>query len=423
MKKLNRENWVPAALIASAAVAAGSIGISLYTTPTKAPQQVVAATPTATPEPSTSCFGFSPPLLFDTSDNGSADPGNPRVHGLTDMSWYGQPLIAYSDGNEIALQKINDPLDPGPPKYSRFKVPPAGDRDYGLFGFSVCDDCRYVFAGYEMQGAVIADIGTNPYSPMWTDFKYFPQSGNVGGFTYKSGDAQYLVAMRLPGGTCPASNAVLWRIDGTDTRAQIACLGEYTVSGGLQLDATNVLLGDTALRLRGYTVQPGGLVSTGVVLDGRLETQHGASYDHSTHMLATVVYGVVKVWDMSQPTHPRLVISQNTGSSRALLCALKWPYLWVGQIGGSVSRAFSVANGTSLEEIGTSFWDPTMPWNSYNYQGDEDALFTGGGGFLFVSRFSVLERFAVSDACLNPSSVFRDGFESGGATFWTERIP
>ena len=106
------------------------------------------------------CLEFSPPVLFDTSGDPTASPDNPRSRGAEVFSWGGHQYLLHGTGNELQMFQVDDPEQPGPGRDSNFHVPPYGDRDYNLFNFSVCDNCRFGAAGFDVQGLVLWDFGT-----------------------------------------------------------------------------------------------------------------------------------------------------------------------------------------------------------------------------------------------------------------------
>ena len=60
------------------------------------------------------CFEFDPPLLFDTSDNSTASPYNPRVMGIKLFYWNGKTNLIYNTGNELSIVDISNPTSPQP---------------------------------------------------------------------------------------------------------------------------------------------------------------------------------------------------------------------------------------------------------------------------------------------------------------------
>ena len=82
-------------------------------------------------------FELDLPLLFDTSDNPTASPENPRAHGLEIFFWDDQQHLIFNTGNDLQLSNIAEPHNPTNTSVSDFGVPPLGDVDYNLRGFSV----------------------------------------------------------------------------------------------------------------------------------------------------------------------------------------------------------------------------------------------------------------------------------------------
>ncbi len=380
----------------------------------------------------TPCPSLVLPLLHDTSDNPDGVPWNPRALGVLRWQRDGEPYLIANLGNDLAMWKINNPAAPGPKAESHFGVPPFGDRDYNLFSFDICDGCRLGIAGFDAQGMVIWDSGTLVGHPRLSVSKYHPSASGIGGVTYMAGGSEYLIARNLPGSTC-SGKPTLWRIWGLGDadREVVQCLSAGTQAigcdGGYRLsDATGdyVVVADQSRRGWLFRILADGqLAYTGVYYMAPTSTGHGLAYDPEHHLVASA-FGHVRLYSTADEGlgNPVLVADWEPETAHVTsLVALKWPYLLVGPTAGQV-YAYSVADPANPVRVDEVFWSASQPWNSYDYAQFRDAVFTDDGGWMFLARFSVLERFAVSGSCIvppePPAAIFSNGFESGDTSAW-----
>ncbi len=357
------------------------------------------------------CLEFTPPLMFDTSDNTSAHPLNPRIHGLSQMQRGDDRYLIGNIGNRMALWKITDPAHPGSENRSIWMVMPTGDRDYSLFNFSVCDNCRYGVVGAEAFGTVIWDFGVGP-TPTFSSYNHLVSWGNIGGFTYSSGGDQYLVLNNHPNG-CTGNKAGVFSIDGITTGDQTLnqCLesssgGGFVVYGGLQL-GDYVYIVDANMVVRIYHIN-------GSQLDYHSEPLyafwlHGRGIRVDGDRLVTSSPMGTWVYDVSDPANP------------VELATMTMPIGYANVAGISDSGILTASKGTGTgiwfwkngSIIDQSFWDISHPWNSYPRSSNWDVEMVGE--WMYLARFSVLEKIHVCN-----DLIFADGFETGDTSKWGE---
>ncbi len=374
-----------------------------------------------------SCASYSPPLLFDTSDNPMGTPWNPRAIGVRVWNRNGSEYLIANVGNELKLWNVDDPENPGVPEQSNFDVPPFGDRDYNLFGMDVCDECRFGIAGFDAQGAVLFDLGQG--APTFAHMQYYPDAPAIGGLTFMLDGIEYLVANNLPGG-CSGS-PTLWRIWGVHDgeREVVDCLSAagqaIGIDGGYRLsDATGDYLVIADQTRQGYLfrIDPGpALTYTGTWFYAPTATGHGLAFDNG---LLASAFGTVRLYNVSAGlASPQLVAEWQPETAHTVsLVALAYPYLWVAVTAGNL-YTYEVTDPTSPNLVDVSFWDPAQPWNSYPYSMNRDAAFTSDGRWLFLARFSVLQRFRVTQDCMQYTVIFADGFESADPSAWSVAVP
>ena len=385
------------------------------------------------------CLEYVPPPLFDTSWNPLPSPDNPRSRGAEVFTWGGHQYLLHATGNDLQLFNIDDPSLPSAPVDSDFQVPPYGDRNYNLFNFSVCNDCRYGAAGYDVQGLVLWDFGTGA-EPVFVDQERWVDSGSIGGFTFSYGGQQYLIGRVSP--QCQGNALVTFDGIHPGDLGFVQCITDVggvpnPVDGGFWLDDTvpgdevvgSVYLLDSSTRdIHMYSVRIRGghpsLTPEGAVIKAVWIIDHGMDLAIDPPApwppFAVSAYNDgLKVWDLSDPVSPVLIATHPLPFMVAANSVeLVYPYLYVGTMGtvDLGSGHFYNLSTHGLDEVDPDFWDPIQPWNAYPYMSNKGGAFSRDGKWLFLSRYSVLERFHV--LC-----VFGDGFEGGGTEAWTVTVP
>jgi len=387
------------------------------------------------------CLTYSPPPLFNTSSNPEADPSNKRSQGITWMTFAGHRYLVHNTGNNLAAIRLDDPLNPGPTSSSNFRVPFSSDRDYQLFNFSVCDNCRFGGAWFDMDGSVLFDLGELS-SPTFSSKKY-PDAGGMGGFTFKHGDQQYLIGRRWLEG-CIGKDA-LYTIDGTHPE-DLALLRCVVDSAGVPVQVLNghYLPGSPAYLYlvttagagkvevyevsgsgAGLTLTPRGSPFSATWIRGR-----GVDIDLSTPLgpLAAVANSSgTSLWSLSNPAAPTKLAQWDPWPAYDMnSCALQYPYLWVATKPASstgTQHTYDITDPSAPVEVAFPFWDETNPWIAIPYSTNYESVFTADAAWLFMSRYSVVLRVAVDDAQCRPHPVgiFADGFETGSTEAWAGR--
>jgi len=365
------------------------------------------------------CLEFSPPLLFDTSGDPSASPFNPRSRGAEVFSWGGHQYLLHGTGNELQLFQADDPPVPGPARDSSFQVPPYGDRDYNLFNFSVCDDCRFGAAGFDVQGMVLWDFGAGT-SPAFSGSRRYVDSGTIGAFTFSWNGQQYLIARVSP--QCQGNALVTFDGINPEDLALVQCVTDAAgvpipVDAGFWLDdpvpgddvVGFVYLLDSSDRdVNMYSVRIVGghprLTAEGAVVKAVWILDHGfdvvADPPEPWAPFAVSAYTTgLKVWDLSDPTAPYPIFS---GTLPFLVAAnsveLRYPFLYVGTmhtVDTGSGHFYDISNPFEPREVDPEFWHRSQPWNDFDYMSNKGGAFTLDAEWLFLARYSVLERFHV----------------------------
>ena len=77
---------------------------------------------------------------------------------------------------------------------------------------------------------------------------------------------------------------------------------------------------------------------------------------------------------------------------------LAYPYLYVGTmhtVDTGSGHLYDISNPFDPQEIDPEFWYADQPWNDFDYMSNKGGAFTPDGEWLFLARYSVLERFHV----------------------------
>ncbi len=353
------------------------------------------------------CLEFTPPLMFDTSGNSSAHPANPRIHGISQMEWKGKNYLIGNIGNRMSRWDITDPANPGTQSRGPIFAWPTGDRDYTLFNFGLCDDCKYGIVGAEANGTIIWSWGTSSV-PLFSTFNHYVDWGNVGAATYMSGSDQYIVVNNLPN-KCSGGKAGVFRIDSLTSQPRVQCLsnttgGAFIVHGGLVIGEYLYLV-DANMVVRIYHIN-------GSQLDYHSEPihafwVHGRGIRVSEDRLVTATPLGTWVYDVSDPAAP------------VELAEMTMPIGYANVAGISDFGILTASKGTGTgiwfwkngSIINQDFWDITHPWNSYPRSSNYDVEMVGE--WMYFARFSVLEKIHICN-----DLIFADGFETGDTSKW-----
>ena len=182
----------------------------------------------ATEASAQACFEHIRNLNYSPT-NCSAQPEIDRVFRLQTITWKGHEYLFVDEGNEIKIHNIDDPLNPGSGGSSFFNIQNVGDSDYDMVSFSVCDECRYGIANYK-AATVLFDLGTGATPTFADESKDFSANLIQGGFTFKIGTQQYLVAASLGTNPCANNKSGLYQFNGVED-ADIPLLECLDVAG------------------------------------------------------------------------------------------------------------------------------------------------------------------------------------------------
>jgi len=260
---------------------------------------------------------------------------------------------------------------------------------------------------------VLFDLGTNP-NPLLFPSHYYDDVANIGGLVFEHGGQEYLVANRFPG--C-SGTAGLYRFNGLELAdlELVQCLtagsSNIDISGGFYLGDDGdayVYAVDTGDNGHVFAVTSGPtvvLTYLGTPFHAPLDWDQGLALDTDAGLAATARNGIIALYDITSPASPVEITSWRPDpAARYSSVALDYPYLWVSERGLRETLMYSVRRPTLPERIAEDFWEyegaGAQPWNTYPCMDNRHAVFTDDGAWLFVARFSVLERFQVLDTCL-----------------------
>jgi hypothetical protein len=300
-------------------------------------------------------------------------------------------------------------------------VEPFGDRDYNLYNFSVCDDCRYGVASLDVQGTVLFDLGMSP-EIYFLDTRAHPAAQNKGAFTFKHDEQQYLLINGLPGGC--SGTATLYKFDGIllENLTQVDCLTDhigsgFVVNGGFYLSNESgtflyIVSGSSSVSI--FWVDDSGptleLIYLGTPTHAGMVRGKGIRVDQANGLAATASNYGTKLWDISTLDQPVELASWSPHPTTSMnVAAIRYPYLWVAKTGENKPFTFETMDPTHPRSMSQDFWliDAAHEWNTYPYSFDVDAVFSNDGTALYVGRYSVLEVVSTTDCVpVPPTAAF-----------------
>jgi len=397
----------------------------------------VVLTGNAGAQPTPECLLALEPLLEDTSDSCIGHPTNPKFFDTSTFLWNGRPQLAVNIGNEIQLWDISDAANPFEGDLSDLGVDNQGDSDYDLLNHSICDDCRWGYATFKI-GNVIFDLGTDSSFPDFTTQHLYPTNAeSLGGFMFKVGNQQYLLANFLPK-DC-GGDATLYRVNGIhdDDFQKIGCVdvpgydGKILNGAHLFKDGTHyVYLGMGNRQIYIYQVQEiGGTINLQFAnqpIDFRafLTRGKGLGIDKASELAVTALSnGGFRIWDISNPAEPvELAHVPYTADFNVNTAAIRYPFVWVAhKLYGGTSKTYNIEDPSNPVEMDPNFWDPSQPWNSHGEECEwpQGASFSDDGYVMYLARYSVVQMIDFSFC----PSVFADSFESGDTSAWSAVAP
>ena len=349
-----------------------------------------------------------------TSDDCTTTPSNDRFFALAGFEWNGTPHYVLNRGNELEIYDIDgsNASQPDAVATSSFNVPHAGDNDYDLLSFSVCDECEYGSANFR-GGLMVFKIISHSGQPLFNIDRRWPEANTTyGSFVFEHSGSVYLLANGISG-TCSDGSAGLFRISdsgSTINLQQLSCIdgpggAPVQVLGGVSIFAgtTQYLwLGDSSNRIQIYRVDSGPSltrVGPSQQIRANLGLGRGLDVDHEAQ-IAVAAYTTtgVHLFDVSDPSSPTELWSYTGDTVNRV--AVRSPLLWTGQQGSVYhSHSWDISNPSSPVELDTDdggFWHPDNDWNDYPCQYDHDAVFHPDGDYLYIARYSVTQVFDVS---------------------------
>jgi len=361
---------------------------------------------------SQACFDHIRNLNYSPT-NCSAQPEIDRVFRLQTITWKDHKYLFVDEGNEIKIFNIDNPFNPTSVTTSFFSIPNVGDSDYDMVNFTVCDDCRYGMANYK-AASVLFDLGTASTPSFVAEYKNFSANLIQGGFTFKYGVQQYVVAASLGSSPCANNKSGLYEFNGVDEAGNplLECLdvsGSGTeIVNGLYLESANLpvlYMADRFDRFRIFQIQPSptfGLdyVGNGGIDRANMARGYGAAADEAAGLMAVANAGGLFIYDIGHTSgSPASPILRSTTTLPALgnanAVAVKYPIVHVSQqYAADAPLTFDVSNPSSPVPLDQNFWDPSYPWNNLGAcMWNNHAVFSLDGSALYLSRYSVLQVF------------------------------
>jgi hypothetical protein len=380
-------------------------------------------------------------VLLDTTSNCVSSHLRERAFTTETFLFGGSEYMMLNRGNELGIYRISDADRLHPEHVDGFDFWPlfgtAGDSDYDLMNFDVCDDCRYGVIDHKVAGVVLFDLGTGsePAVRDWAKYGIL----NQGSVTFKVGTQQYVIAVGIDGNCGNASG--LWAINNIDSPTFLQCLevdgAPFKVSGGVSFKhstGTYLYLGGgnlgdarvfqasgtgTGLRLT-HTATPAGMKGR----TGQL------SVDPNYNILASAVFAdrVVRFWDVAtNPADPTpktdWTLPATAGSVKLASASSSSPLvMWISAAGWlNATRTFLIDPVNGPEPFDNDFWtDTSQPHNEFQRcVPDMDGSLSRDGSALYLSRYATQQVFdlsqcmgptpAVADVTVNPSTVFPGG--------------
>ncbi|MEX1310213.1 MAG: hypothetical protein AB1Z65_07340, partial [Candidatus Sulfomarinibacteraceae bacterium] len=352
--------------------------------------------------------------------NCSAQPDIDRVFRMQTITWNGHKYLFLDEGNDIRIFNIDNPQNPDALTSSFFNVPNVGDSDYDMLSFSVCDDCRYGIANFK-AATVLFDLGTGSTPIFGATHKNTEATQVKGGYTFKYGGQQYLVASSLGSAPCSGNDSGLYQFNGIDEAANplLQCLdgsdGPPQIANGLKVEGTNppvFYMSDTFDRVNIYRVRTSptfGLdhLGNGGVERANMQRGYGIAFDEAAGLMAVAAFGDLKIYDIGynsgSPVSPVLLSQPLIGMPNANAVALKYPIVHVAtQYSSDPPLTFDISTPTNVVPLDQAFWDPTQPPNNLGIcVWNNHAVFSDDGAAMYLSRYSA---FQVIDptACSGP---------------------
>ncbi len=391
------------------------------------------------------CQNFTSVLLtylnYDRDKWCVASPQRDRAFGAETFAFGSGEYLALNRGNTLAIYEITGDYASGPRKIDDFNLYPlygtAGDSDYDLMDFDVCDGCRFAVIEHKVASTVLVDLGSGAFP----NFSGHSSNGvlKLGSMVFRDGGQHYLVAARLGG----CSGSGLYAVDGVNDYTLLQCLevggqpvttsggrGYWSPNGGTHVFLGTGIFGDQTvifkasgtghqLRLE-HVGTPPGMVSINDALDIDPHHKLAVSADFRNNR--------VTFWDVQNPAQPVLKSSWtmegvNAGAvSLGSASAASPLVLWTARLGfTNSSQTYLVDPVTGPEPMSNGFWaDLEEPHNDFM----DCVLDTGGalapdGSALYLSRYAVHQVFdlsgcmgpvaAVADVAVGPSQVFPGG--------------
>ncbi len=369
-----------------------------------------------TTEAQTSCFAYQQSLV-DTSDNGNASPFVDRPIGAETIQWNGGEFLISNLGNDLRAWRMTAPTSASLVASSDWHpnpVPSDGDVDQNMFGFSVCDDCRYGFAAYRNMGSVVFDMGTGS-TPGFGSMTYYSNANTLGGVVFKVGAEEYLIAPDLDSGL----GTKLYRMQGTDL-SNLTALADVRLPSGANV---SVRKGEaygryvyiaTSSGVRQVVIVDAGTPSSPVTV-GFTPCANAAfplSVDQANGYLAVAKGGTspgIEIYDISgDPMGPSLVGQINTPAGIHSV-TIQYPYLFASSNTTNYQNVWDISVPSSPALIDDDFWNNT----SYTWNGGDgtvggittyQAAFHSSGEGLYVARFTQLQVHSVACTAVQPTA-------------------
>jgi hypothetical protein len=375
---------------------------------------------TASKASSQACFEHIRNLNYSPT-NCTAQPEIDRVFRLQAITWRGHKYLFIDEGNEIRIRNIDSPLNPINTGTSSFNVPNVGDSDYDMVNFTVCDDCRFGMASFK-AATVLFDLGTGLTPSFVAVHKNFTANLIQGGFTFKVGTQQYLIAAGLGAAPCTNNTSGLYQFIGINEAGNplLECLD----IGGTGTDILNGLfvgsadppvlyMSDRFDRFRifqTHTSPTFGLdyLGNGGIVRANMARGYGAAVDETAGLMAVANSGDLFIYDIGHTSgNPGSPVLRSTtalsGLTNANAVALNNTVVHVAQqFTTTEPQTYDISNPSNPVPLDQQFWDPSHAWNSLGACiWNNHAIFSDDGSALFLSRYSSLQVIDPTE-CIGP---------------------
>ena len=353
--------------------------------------------------------------LLDTSNNCVSDPRRERAFGIETFTWKGHDYMMLNVGNELALYNIDDSSGPKIIDQSNYQFGTAGDSDYDLLGFDVCDDCRYGAFAHKVKNVVVIDLGGGEY-PKFAGYSTY-LSKVFGGMVFSHAGQDFVIMAQDE--HCNGRSG-LFTVNGTSNLELSQCMETngipYDVRMGQSLHVgaeTYLYLGEFSSG-QAYVYRVNGTGSSVTLVQtatpsGMKAYGHALAIDENNLIAASADFRTNKttLWDLKNPGVPVAMYTIDTRWASDVSLRSSGPGVppVLSVIaGGDVSSAkLYLIKSSGPEPIDNDYWgDPSEDHNAETACAlDMDGALSPTGDTFYWSRYSLSQVFDLSQ-CVDP---------------------